>query len=87
MIVYGSSGLTPAMRAATSAASRPRPRSRSYAIHIASSPRSIEMIASSFGSWSRTAMIFATCDASSQMMKRDSELPATHAHSSGELVG
>ena len=45
------------------------------------------MIASSLGSWSRTATIFATWEASSQTTKRDSELPATHAHSSGEFVG
>ncbi len=32
-------------------------------------------------------MILATCEASSQKMNRASELPATHSHSSGELVG
>ena len=48
---------------------------------------SITTIVSSAGSWSRTARIFATCDASSQTIARASELPATHAHSSGEFVG
>ena len=87
MIVYGSSGLTAAVRSATSRGSRPRPRSRSSSSDIASSAGSIETIASSFGSRSRTATIFATWVASSHTMKRDSELPATHSHSSGELVG
>jgi hypothetical protein len=41
----------------------------------------------SAGRRSRTATILATCSASSQMTKTDSELPATHSHSSGELVG
>ncbi len=50
MIVYGSSGLTAAMRAAISAASRPRPRSRSSSSESAPSPGSIEMTASSSGS-------------------------------------
>ncbi len=35
----------------------------------------------------RTWVILATWSAFSQTMKRDSELPATHAHSDGELVG
>ena len=48
---------------------------------------SMATIASSAGSASRTATIFATCEASSQTMNRASELPATHWHSSGELVG
>ena len=87
MIVYGSSGLTAAMRSASSPASRPRPRSRSESTEIVSWTGSIEMIASSCGSWSRTATIFATCASSSQTTKRDSELPTTHAHSSGEFVG
>ena len=39
------------------------------------------------GRRSRTATIFATCAASSQTTATDSELPATHSHSSGELVG
>ena len=52
-----------------------------------STPGSIETMASSLGSSSRTATSLATWDASSQIAKRDSEFPATHAHSSGELVG
>ena len=45
------------------------------------------MILRSAGSCSRTATILATCSASSQTTKTDSELPATHSHSPGELVG
>ena len=90
MKVYGSSGLTAAARSATSAASRPRPRSRRSSSEIASptSPlASIAITASRAGRSPRTSVIFATCAASSQTTKRDSELPATHAHSDGELVG
>ena len=90
MIVYGSSGVTAAMRCSSSARSRARPRSRRSSSGIASptSPAgSITMIVSSAGRSSRTARIFATCEASSQTIARDSELPATHAHSSGEFVG
>ena len=35
----------------------------------------------------RTSAIFAACSASSANRNRDSELPATHSHSSGEFVG
>ena len=88
MIVYGSSGRTPATRASTSPAARVRPRSRNSSSEIVpSTPGSIETMASSLGSSSRTATSLATWDASSQIAKRDSEFPATHAHSSGELVG
>ena len=45
------------------------------------------MIVSSAGRSPRTARIFATCSAFSQTIARDSELPATHSHSSGEFVG
>ena len=45
------------------------------------------MIASSAGSSPRTSSILAVWEASSQTMKRDSELPATQAHSDGEFVG
>ena len=90
MIVYGCSGVTAAIRASSSARSRARPRSRSVSSGIASptSPDgSTTMIVSSAGRFPRTSRIFATCDASSQTIARDSELPATHSHSSGELVG
>ena len=90
MKVYGSSGETAAARSATSAASRPRPRARRSSSGIASptSPlASITTTASSCGSRSRTAAILATWLASSQMTNFDSELPATHSHSSGEFVG
>ena len=87
MNVYGSSGRTAAARSATSASSRPRPRSRSSSSAIAPSTGSTAMIASSAGRSPRTSSILATCEASSQTMNRDSELPATHAHSDGELVG
>ena len=39
------------------------------------------------GRFSRTWAIFATCVASSQTIATESLLPATHSHSSGELVG
>jgi hypothetical protein len=41
----------------------------------------------SCGRRSRTATILATCSAFSQITPTDSELPATHSHSSGEFVG
>ncbi len=47
----------------------------------------ITITASRFGSRSRTWATFAACSASSANRKRDSELPATHSHSSGEFVG
>jgi hypothetical protein len=53
----------------------------------ASPDGSIAITASSAGRSPRTSVIFASCEASSQTMKRDSELPATHAHSDGEFVG
>ncbi len=45
------------------------------------------MTCSRSGRSPRTCSIFAACSASSQTIIRDSELPATHAHSSGEFVG
>jgi hypothetical protein len=90
MKVNGSSGATAAVRASSSAPSRPRPRSRTSCSAIASavSPAgSITTIVRSSGRRSRTARIFATWAASSQITATDSELPATHSHSSGELVG
>ena len=41
----------------------------------------------SAGRLPRTSTILATCEASSQTIATDSELPATHSHSPGELVG
>ena len=90
MIVYGWSRVTAAMRSSSSATSRPRPRSRSVSSGIASpvSPDgSMTMIVSSAGRSPRTCRIFATWVASSQTIATDSELPATHWHSSGEFVG
>ncbi len=90
MKVKGSSGVTAAVRASSSAASRPRPRSRTSSREIASavSPAgSMTTMVRRAGRRSRTATIFATWLASSQTTATDSELPATHSHSSGELVG
>ena len=41
----------------------------------------------SAGSSLRTSAIFAACSGFSTTMNRASELPVTHAHSEGELVG
>ena len=89
MIVNVSSGLTAAARASSSAASRVRPRARTSSSAIASAVSPAGSITTSvrrFGSRSRTATIFASCTASSQMTATASELPATHSHSSGEFV-
>ena len=89
MKVYGSSSVTASVRAASSDSSTPRPFSRSSSRLIASpvSPDgSIATTKRSSGSRSRTSAILAYCSAFSTMMAADSELPATHSHSSGELV-
>ena len=89
MIVNVSSGVTAAARASSSAGSRSRPRARTSSRGTASavSPAgSMTTIVRRSGRRSRTATIFATCAASSQMTATDSELPATHSHSSGEFV-
>ena len=90
MKVYGSSGLTASRRRSSTSRSPPRPRARSSSSAIASpvSPSwSITITCSRCGSRSRTSAILATCSAFSQKMAHASESPATHSHSSGELVG
>ena len=90
MIVYVSSGVTASRRCLSSASSRPRPRSRRSSSEIASATSPLASIAItclSAGRLSRTSTILATWEASSQTIATDSELPATHSHSLGELVG
>ncbi len=90
MIVYGSSGVTAATRASSSAGSRRAPRCRKSARVIASAGApsgSITITCSSAGSLARTSAIFATWAASSQNTTRAPESDSTHSHSSGEFVG
>jgi len=90
MMVKGSWGLTAALRASSSAMLAPRPRSRRPCSEMwlsGSVPGSMTMIVSRSGSRSRTSSIFATCSAFSHRIARACESPATHSHSSGELVG
>ena len=80
MKVNGSSGVTAAARASSSACSRRRPRSRNASrltVPAGAPSASSTTIVVSAGSWSRTASIFAACSASSQTISRASESATT----------
>jgi len=88
MKVKGSSGPTASIRSLSSPGSRPRPRSlTSSSVTAPSASPCITTTVSRHGSSSRTSATFSAWLASSQITTRDSESPATHPHSSGELVG
>ena len=86
MIVYGSSGSTRLARARARRGRRPR-RARELGERQVAARRLDGDHVLELGQRSRTCSILASWVSFSQMTARAPELPSTHSHSRGELVG
>ncbi len=87
MIVYASSAATLDWRSSSSARSRDRPRERSSSSVRSPPSPSMQTTLPRSGRLARTCCTLANCASSSQITAFAPELPSTHSHSRGELVG